>query len=158
MSKLKPIPVAITVILLVVTMFNACKKDKSGPVDITGKWVHQYAYQNTQVYQEIYQFNTDSTYTQSRIIADSVSGQTISYQYIATGKFHLSSDQLQLYSITGKYNGYYVPLNQLVPVATPIGNINYTIAIKSDLTSFHFVYPPCPINASCIGEFPYYKK
>lgn len=158
MRKLKPIPAIIAVILLVAAMFNACKKDKSGPVDIIGKWVHQYAYQNTQVYQEIYQFNTDSTYTQSRIIADSVSGQTVSYQYITTGKFHLNNDQLQLYSITGKYNGYYVPLNQLVSVTTPIPNINYTIAIKSDLSSFHFVIKPCGPAENCIAEIPYYKK
>jgi hypothetical protein len=89
-------------LLLAISIFNACKKDKSAPVSLIGKWVYQHPYQNTQAYQDIYQFNADSSYTQTRVITDTVSGQILGYQATFSGKFHANADQVELYNISSK--------------------------------------------------------
>lgn len=138
--------------------FSACKKEKSPyPLDITGKWVSQ-SIQQKKVYQDIYQFNADSSFTQTRLLADSVTGQPLSYQYAGTGKFHLNSDKLQLYAVSIKYSGYYVALNQLTQTQQLTTPVDYKLAMADDPKSFYFVFAPCPVNASCLGQVTYYKK
>jgi hypothetical protein len=144
------------VIGILALSFCACKKDKAAPLNIMGKWVSQGS-DKGQVYQDIYQFNADSSFSQTRLIADSASNQPVSYQYASNGKFHLNGTALQFYSVSIKYNSYYVPLDQLTSISS-VNEANYTLALSTDGTEFHFVYGPCRDMGSCLGQKSYYKK
>jgi len=158
----------IFILLLVLFGFYACKKgtDTTNSTEvkgtiisvdiIKGKWIAEFQYTNS-VTQFIYQFNADGTFSQTRVTVDA-NKQPTGYQYVSNGKFQVNGDKLIFTDVTIKYDDYYVPLNQLAKTSTQAGPITNTIYVDGSRTLFHFVYPPCPLNADCVGEINYYKK
>jgi len=154
--------------LLIVALaagFSACKKGnvEQQPVDppmsgMFGKWVGVSSGSADKSFQDVYVFNADSSFTETRLKVDTVSGQPVSYQYQAKGKFHLNLNKLQLYGITAKYSDYYGPLNQLVDAPLAAVLIDYTLAFNTDDKSFHFVFPACPVNANCLATLTYKRQ
>ena len=163
-KPLKTIYLLIIFLLLLTAIgFYSCKKDKGAAEEVTyisnikGKWVGAYPDRSGPVYQEVFQFNADGTFTRTRQIADAVTAAPVSYQFVASGKYSLTNDQLQLYGVSYVYSDTYGPIGQLTKTGTD-SDVVIPIWANDTHTAFHFVYPPCPINASCIATLTYYKK
>lgn len=146
--------------------FNACKKEPNvtqkeidpASAGIIGKWIGVFPGPSDKSFQDMYIFNADSTFSETRLKVDTVSGQPISYQYLGTGKFHLNADNLVLYNVVAKASNNYGPLNQLTVIEQLTSTTRYTVAFDTETKSFHFVFPPCPINANCLAALTYVKK
>lgn len=139
----------------------ACKKSNSGGhVNIIGKWVGLYKYDNTRLRLHTYRFNTDSTVEATITITDSASGSLLGYQYKSNGRFHLNGESLKLYHLAAFRNNQdkaFVSQAELVPFVTDTLEL-YTIKFNNNKTSFYFYYPPCPPNASCAAQIIFKKQ
>jgi hypothetical protein len=144
----------ITVLFFVSLCVYACKKDATVQSGLVGTWIYSHAYDKGEVYNQSYQFKSDSTVQITRTITDSASGKLLGYQYLSNGKFRLNADQLKLYKLSSfNYTGgspYYTTIDKLPPYTTDTLQA-HTINVSADNKSFFFVTPPCPPNANCTG-------
>jgi len=151
----------VTTLILLLTAFCACKKEKRANTSIIGAWTTSMNYDNSNVSEQTYKFNTDSTVRISKTIRDKATGVLLGYQYLSNGKFRLNGDQLKLYQLNSSYRNdadtTFSPSAQLLPLPSDTLQ-TYTIKISADGTFFHFQYPPCPINASCVPELIYKRQ
>ena len=146
------------VLLFGITVFYSCKKDKRN-ASLIGTWEAHYGGNGSQVYADIFVFNADSTFTETRTLKDTVSGKILGYNYYCTGKFRTSGEALTLTASSTKTSKDYGPAGNLTEVVFVTVNImHYTLIFNSNNNMFYIQTPPCPINANCAPPLHFYRQ
>ncbi len=151
---------------LILTGIFGCRKNNNQQIGtgIIGVWVSDLPGTTAAITRETYQFNTDSTVLFTRVAVDVTTGSVLGYYYRSTGKFSFDGTTLKMYQLSnysyyppGGTGLYYTAQQNLSPI-TGFTEIDHPLNFNGDHTVFNFVYPPCPINASCIGTYYYTKQ